>query len=117
MDVDVAGRVRTEYRINANVGLAERCVFDRFHVFLAGVLGRAIPHFLFAGASALKMGEEANSEMMAARERMIARRFGGDNATRTGGVRRKKKNVHKTATSGECVRCVCGAYIHWIRTL
>lgn len=58
---------------------------------------------LFPGASALKMGEDANSEMMAARERMIARRFGGDNATRTGGVRRKKKNVHKTATSGKWV--------------
>lgn len=45
------------------------------------------------------MVEEA-SDIMAARERMIARRFGGANATRTGGVRRKKKNVHKTATSG-----------------
>lgn len=47
------------------------------------------------------MVEEA-SDIMAARERMIARRFGGANATRTGGVRRKKKNVHKTATSGKC---------------
>jgi len=48
-----------------------------------------------------KMGEEVASDIMAARERMIARRFGGANSTRTGGVRRKKKNVHKTATSGE----------------
>lgn len=47
-----------------------------------------------------KMVEET-SDIMAARERMIARRFGGANATRTGGVRRKKKNVHKTATSGQ----------------
>lgn len=46
------------------------------------------------------MVEEVGSDIMAARERMIARRFGGANATRTGGVRRKKKNVHKTATSG-----------------
>ena len=38
---------------------------------------------------------------MAARERMIAKRFGGANATRAGGVRRKKKNVHKTATSDD----------------
>lgn len=71
--------------------------------FYARVLGRVILFFTFhTGASVLKMGEEANADMMAARERMIARRFGGDNATRTGGVRRKKKNVHKTATSGEC---------------
>lgn len=45
---------------------------------------------------------EETSDIMAARERMIAKRFGGANATRTGGVRRKKKNVHKTATSGKC---------------
>ncbi|CAN0078870.1 unnamed protein product [Ascophyllum nodosum] len=44
---------------------------------------------------------EESSEILAARERMIARRFGGANATRTGGVRRKKKNVHKTATSDD----------------
>lgn len=45
---------------------------------------------------------EETSDIMAARERMIAKRFGGANATRTGGVRRKKKNVHKTSTSGKC---------------
>ena len=70
--------------------------------FYARVLGRHTFITFHTGASVLKMGEEANADMMAARERMIARRFGGDNATRTGGVRRKKKNVHKTATSGEC---------------
>lgn len=53
------------------------------------------------GTDALKMVEES-ADIMAARERMIARRFGGAHATRTGGVRRKKKNVHKTATSGVC---------------
>eukprot|EP00904_Undaria_pinnatifida_P013224 jgi/Undpi1/9031/HiC_scaffold_26.g11491.m1 len=50
--------------------------------------------------SGVKMAEET-SDIMAARERMIAKRFGGANATRTGGVRRKKKNVHKTATSDD----------------
>lgn len=55
--------------------------------------------YLAGAVSVVKMVEET-SEIMAARERMIARRFGGANATRTGGVRRKKKNVHKTATSG-----------------
>lgn len=53
------------------------------------------------GVTGVKMAEET-SDIMAARERMIAKRFGGANATRTGGVRRKKKNVHKTATSGKC---------------
>lgn len=53
------------------------------------------------------MVEEAGSDIMAARERMIARRFGGANATRTGGVRRKKKNVHKTATSGRLYSIIC----------
>lgn len=56
---------------------------------------------LLQGPLHCKMGEEVASDIMAARERMIARRFGGANSTRTGGVRRKKKNVHKTATSGE----------------
>jgi len=39
-----------------------------------------------------------------AREKMIARRFGGVQQSRTGGkgsVRRKKKTVHKTATSDD----------------
>ena len=39
-----------------------------------------------------------------ARERMIARRFGGSQQSRTGGkgtIRRKKKAVHKTATSDD----------------
>ena len=55
---------------------------------------------------------EETSDIMAARERMIAKRFGGANATRTGGVRRKKKNVHKTATSGKCLfKCLIRAYI------
>lgn len=55
----------------------------------------------YIGVSGVKMAEET-SDIMAARERMIAKRFGGANATRTGGVRRKKKNVHKTATAGKC---------------
>lgn len=59
-------------------------------------------YFLAGAVSVVKMVEET-SDIMAARERMIARRFGGANATRTGGVRRKKKNVHKTATSGGLV--------------
>lgn len=67
---------------------------------------------LSTGGSAVKMVEEAGSDIMAARERMIARRFGGANATRTGGVRRKKKNVHKTATSGT----VCGV-VSWVSCL
>lgn len=40
----------------------------------------------------------------AAREAMIAKRFGGQSDVRTGGkgsVRRKKKTVHKTATNGK----------------
>lgn len=39
-----------------------------------------------------------------AREKMIARRFGGAQQSRTGGkgtVRRKKKTMHKTATSDD----------------
>jgi len=39
-----------------------------------------------------------------AREKMIARRFGGSQQSRTGGkgsIRRKKKTVHKTATSDD----------------
>lgn len=58
----------------------------------------------YIGVSGVKMAEET-SDIMAARERMIAKRFGGANATRTGGVRRKKKNVHKTATAGKCFVC------------
>ena len=43
-------------------------------------------------------------EILAARQRMIARRFGGQAAAQTGGkgtVRRKHKAVHKTATSDD----------------
>ena len=49
------------------------------------------------------MGEEGDA-MAAARARMIERRFGGSTDARTGGkgsVRRKKKAVHKTATSDD----------------
>ncbi|CAN0128117.1 unnamed protein product, partial [Discosporangium mesarthrocarpum] len=44
---------------------------------------------------------EENAERAAALQAMIARRFGGADTTRTGGMRRKKKNVHKTATSDD----------------
>ncbi|CAH0373644.1 unnamed protein product [Pelagomonas calceolata] len=43
-------------------------------------------------------------DVAAAREKMIARRFGGAQQSRTGGkgsFRRKKKTVHKTATSDD----------------
>ena len=43
-------------------------------------------------------------DLTAAREKMIARRFGGAQQSRTGGkgsIRRKKKTVHKTATSDD----------------
>ena len=43
-------------------------------------------------------------DVLAAREKMIARRFGGLQQSRTGGkgsIRRKKKTVHKTATSDD----------------
>ena len=43
-------------------------------------------------------------DVATARERMIARRFGGVQQSRTGGkgtIRRKKKSVHKTATSDD----------------
>jgi len=43
-------------------------------------------------------------DFAAAREKMIARRFGGSQQSRTGGkgsIRRKKKTVHKTATSDD----------------
>ena len=43
-------------------------------------------------------------DVIAAREKMIARRFGGAQQSRTGGkgsIRRKKKTVHKTATSDD----------------
>ena len=46
----------------------------------------------------------ADAEMLEARQRMIAKRFGGASQSRTGGkgsVRRKKKAVHKTATSDD----------------
>eukprot|EP00619_Florenciella_sp_RCC1007_P001262 CAMPEP_0205930070 /NCGR_PEP_ID=MMETSP1325-20131115/25666_1 /ASSEMBLY_ACC=CAM_ASM_000708 /TAXON_ID=236786 /ORGANISM="Florenciella sp., Strain RCC1007" /LENGTH=167 /DNA_ID=CAMNT_0053299379 /DNA_START=38 /DNA_END=541 /DNA_ORIENTATION=- len=46
----------------------------------------------------------ADAEMLEARQRMIAKRFGGQSQSRTGGkgsVRRKKKAVHKTATSDD----------------
>jgi len=45
----------------------------------------------------------------AAREAMIAKRFGGQSDVRTGGkgsVRRKKKTVHKTATNGKRGLCL-----------
>jgi nascent polypeptide-associated complex subunit beta len=47
------------------------------------------------------MADSVNTDE--ARQRMIAKRFGGRDNVRTGGkgtVRRKKKAVHKTATSG-----------------
>ena len=43
-------------------------------------------------------------DVVEAREKMIARRFGGAQQSRTGGkgsVRRKKKTMHKTATSDD----------------
>jgi nascent polypeptide-associated complex subunit beta len=43
-------------------------------------------------------------DVIEAREKMIARRFGGAQQSRTGGkgsVRRKKKTMHKTATSDD----------------
>ena len=43
-------------------------------------------------------------DVESAREKMIARRFGGIQQSRTGGkgsIRRKKKAVHKTATSDD----------------
>ena len=43
-------------------------------------------------------------DVAAAREKMIARRFGGAQQSRTGGkgsIRRKKKTLHKTATSDD----------------
>lgn len=43
-------------------------------------------------------------DVASAREKMIARRFGGTQQSRTGGkgsIRRKKKTVHKTATSDD----------------
>jgi len=43
-------------------------------------------------------------DVSSAREKMIARRFGGTHQYRTGGkgtVRRKKKTLHKTATSDD----------------
>jgi len=43
-------------------------------------------------------------DVVEAREKMIARRFGGVQQSRTGGkgtVRRKKKTMHKTATSDD----------------
>eukprot|EP00617_Octactis_speculum_P020552 CAMPEP_0185750716 /NCGR_PEP_ID=MMETSP1174-20130828/9479_1 /TAXON_ID=35687 /ORGANISM="Dictyocha speculum, Strain CCMP1381" /LENGTH=166 /DNA_ID=CAMNT_0028427353 /DNA_START=351 /DNA_END=851 /DNA_ORIENTATION=+ len=46
----------------------------------------------------------ADEEMSAARRRMISKRFGNQSQSRTGGkgtVRRKKKAVHKTATSDD----------------
>ncbi|CAM9161641.1 unnamed protein product [Phaeothamnion confervicola] len=47
------------------------------------------------------MTDEAD-DIMAARARMIAKRFGGAaDGARTGGMRRKKKAVHKTATSDD----------------
>jgi len=54
----------------------------------------------------LKEGIDTRSPMdvAAAREKMIARRFGGAQQSRTGGkgsFRRKKKTVHKTATSDD----------------
>ena len=43
----------------------------------------------------------ADAEMLEARQRMIAKRFGGQSQSRTGGkgsVRRKKKAVHKVTS-------------------
>ena len=43
-------------------------------------------------------------DVVQAREKMIARRFGGAQQSRTGGkgtIRRKKKTMHKTATSDD----------------
>lgn len=59
------------------------------------------PCGLFAGIDKREMADFIDNE---ARAKMIARRFGGQTTTRTGGkgsMRRKKKTVHKTATSDD----------------
>jgi len=56
---------------------------------------------LFAAINKREMADFIDNE---ARAKMIARRFGGQTTTRTGGkgsMRRKKKTVHKTATSDD----------------
>jgi nascent polypeptide-associated complex subunit beta len=44
---------------------------------------------------------EESAEILAARERMIARRFGGGTGSTVGGMRRKKKAVHSRTTSDD----------------
>ncbi|CAM9610065.1 unnamed protein product, partial [Heterosigma akashiwo] len=61
----------------------------------------AVDALLFAGINKREMADFIDNE---ARAKMIARRFGGQTTTRTGGkgsMRRKKKTVHKTATSDD----------------
>ena len=66
-----------------------------------------VPLFInwyYISSLVLYIVSQSPMDVAAAREKMIARRFGGAQQSRTGGkgsFRRKKKTVHKTATSDE----------------